>query len=112
SSGEEVIIKTLQINIGDDALYLCDGYDDITATTETGEEVTFIASTIDVALPARNSNGTQDLQFAVSNINGEASTSVRSAMENLRGATVTYRQFTSDDLTAPAERPYTLTVKN
>lgn len=50
SSGEEVIIKTLQINIGDDVLYLCDGYDNITATTETGEEVTFIASAIDVAL--------------------------------------------------------------
>lgn len=112
SSGEEVIIKTLQINIGDDVLYLCDGYDNITATTETGEEVTFIASAIDVALPARNSDGTQDLQFAISNIKGEASTSVRSALENLRGATVTYRQYTSDDLAAPAERPYTLTVKN
>lgn len=61
---------------------------------------------------ARNSDGTQDLQFAVSNINGEASTSVRSALENLRGATVTYRQYTSDDLAAPADRPYTLTVKN
>lgn len=112
SSGEEVIIETLQITIGDDVLYLCDGYDDVTAVTESGEEVTFIASAIDVALPARNSDGTQDLQFAVSNIDGEASTAIRNALDNLRGATMTYRKYTSNDLAAPAERPFTLKVKS
>jgi hypothetical protein len=112
SSGEEVIIETLQINIGDDVLYLCDGYDDITATTETGEVLTFTASAIAVALPARNSDGTQDLQFAVSNIDGEASTAIMKALDNLDGAAITYRKYTSDDLSLPAEPPYTLTVKS
>lgn len=112
SSGEEVIIETLQINIGDDVLYLCDGYDDITATTETGDVLTFTASAIAVALPARNSDGTQDLQFAVSNIDGEASTAIMKALDNLDGAAITYRKYTSDDLSLPAEPPYTLTVKS
>ena len=34
SSGPEVIIETLQITIGSDVHYLCQGYEGITATTE------------------------------------------------------------------------------
>ncbi|OZT31932.1 ArsR family transcriptional regulator, partial [Salmonella enterica subsp. enterica serovar Heidelberg] len=59
SSGEEVIIETLQINISSEVYYLCKGFDDITATTENGDAVTFNAAAIDIALPARNSDGTQ-----------------------------------------------------
>lgn len=73
SSGSEVIIETLQINIGSQVYYLCKGYEDITAVTEDGNTVTFIASAIDIALPARNSDGTQDLQFAIGNIDGVVS---------------------------------------
>lgn len=42
SSGPEVIIETLQINIGDEVHYLCKGYEDITATTENGDTVTLL----------------------------------------------------------------------
>ncbi|HBQ5903684.1 TPA: ArsR family transcriptional regulator, partial [Klebsiella pneumoniae subsp. pneumoniae] len=34
SSGPEVIIETLQITIGSDVHYLCQGYEKIMATTE------------------------------------------------------------------------------
>jgi hypothetical protein len=34
SSGSEVIIGTLQIDIGGQTHYLCEGYEDITAVTE------------------------------------------------------------------------------
>lgn len=112
SSGEEVIIETLQINIGTDVYYLCKGYEDITATTETGNVVTFQASAIDIALPARNSDGTQDLQFAIDNIDGVVSTAIRNALENLSSASLTYRNYVSSDLTAPASVPYTLAIKN
>lgn len=112
SSGEEVIIETLQINIGDDVYYLCKGYDDITATTEGGDVVTFTACAIDIALPARNSDGTQDLQFAIDNINGVTSTAIRNALDNLQGATLTYRNYISTDLAAPASVPYTLAIKS
>lgn len=112
SSGDEVIIETLQINIGTDVYYLCKGYEDITATTENGNVVTFLASAIDIALPARNSDGTQDLQFAIDNIDGVVSTAIRNALNNLSSASLTYRNYISTDLSAPAEFPYTLAIKS
>ncbi|RKT75616.1 DUF1833 family protein [Rahnella aceris] len=112
SSGNEVIIETLEINIGDEIHYLCTGYEDITAVTESGDTVTFSASAIDIALPARNSDGTQDLQFAISNIDGKVSTAIRNALDNLRSATLKYRNYISTDLSAPASKPYTLAVKS
>jgi hypothetical protein len=82
SSGPEVIIETLQITIGSDVHYLCQGYEDITATTENGDTVTFTACAIDIALPARNADGTQDLKFALCNIDGVVSTAIRNALAN------------------------------
>lgn len=112
SSGSEVIIETLQINIGSTVHYFCKGYDDITATTENGAVITFSASAIDIAIPARNSDGTQDLQFAISNINGEVSTAIRDALATQQDGVLTYRQYVSTDLNAPASVPYTLTIKS
>ncbi|HHS9966820.1 TPA: DUF1833 family protein [Raoultella ornithinolytica] len=112
SDGSEVIIETLQISIGDSVYYFCKGYEDMTTATENGDTITFIASAIDIALPARNSDGTQDLQFAISNIDGEVSTSIRNALSNLDNASLTYRQYISTDLSAPATVPYTLAIKS
>ncbi|HBT3292034.1 DUF1833 family protein [Klebsiella aerogenes] len=112
SSGSEVIIETLQINIGDTVHYFCKGYDNITATTENGAVITFSASAIDIAIPARNSDGTQDLQFAISNINGEVSTAIRDALATQQDGVLTYRQYVSTDLNAPASVPYTLAIKS
>lgn len=112
SSGPEVIIETLQINIGDEVHYLCNGYEDITATTEGGDTVEFKACAMDVALPARNDDGTQDLKFALCNVDGQVSTAIRNAINNLDSASLTYRCFISTDLAAPASVPYTLAIKN
>ncbi|ENZ8824513.1 DUF1833 family protein [Klebsiella aerogenes] len=112
SSGSEVIIETLQINIGSTVHYFCKGYDDITATTENGDVITFSAAGIDIAIPARNSDGTQDLQFAISNIDGEVSTAIRDALASLTNASLTYRQYVSTDLNSPASVPYTLAIKS
>ena len=101
SSGPEVIIETLQITVGSDVHYLCQGYEDITATTESGNTVTFTACAIDIALPARNADGTQDLKFAI-----------RYALANRLSALLTYRRYISTDLAAPAEVPYTLKIKS
>ncbi|XUA20723.1 DUF1833 family protein [Citrobacter sp. OP27] len=111
SSGEEVIIETLQINIGAQVFYLCKGFEDITAVTENGESITFIAAAIDIALPARNSDGTQDLQFAIDNIDGVTSNAIRNGLDNLANAFLTYRNYVSTDLAAPASVPYTLAIK-
>ncbi|HDV0352983.1 DUF1833 family protein [Klebsiella pneumoniae] len=112
SSGPEVIIETLQITVGSDVHYLCQGFEDITATTESGDTVTFTACAIDIALPARNTDGTQDLKFALCNVDGVVSTTIRNALANRLPASLTYRSFISTDLAAPTAVPYTLKIKS
>lgn len=90
----------------------CARYEDITATTESGNTVTFTACAIDIALPARNADGTQDLKFALCNVDGVVSTTIRNALANRLSASLTYRCFISTDLAAPAEVPYTLKIKS
>lgn len=111
SSGSEVIIDTLQITIGGQNYWLTRGWDDITVTLENGAQATFKGSAIDVALPARNSDGTQDLKFAISNIDGVVSTAIRNALDNLSNATLTFRRYVSTDLSSPASPPFTLDIK-
>ncbi|WP_017346104.1 DUF1833 family protein [Pantoea sp. A4] len=112
SSGSEVIIETLEIVVGTNTYWLTKGYEDITATLEDGTSRTFIACGIDIALPARNADGTQDLQFAISNVEGTVSAAIRSALSELSSATLTYRHYVSTDLTAPASTAYTLAIKS
>lgn len=112
SSGPEVILETLEINAGGQVYYLCKGWDDITATDENGQVLTFSASGIDIALPAKNADGTQDLQFAVGNIDGVVSMAIRAALESQTKATLTYRSYISTDLSAPSEKPFTLAIKS
>lgn len=111
SGGDEVILDTLQITVGGQSYWLTRGWDDITVTLETGGKATFTGSAIDVALPARNSDGTQDLKFAISNIDGVVSTAIRAALDNLADASLTFRRYVSTDLSAPASPPFTLTIK-
>jgi len=111
SSGDEVIIDTLQITVGGQSYWLTRGWDDVTATLETGVQATFTGAQIDVALPARNDDGTQDLKFAISNIDGVVSTAIRSALDDLSSASLTFRRYISTDLSAPAAPPFTMAIK-
>ncbi|QIM43296.1 DUF1833 family protein [Leclercia adecarboxylata] len=111
SGGDEVIIDTLQITVGGQSYWLTRGWDDVTVTLETGSKATFTGSAIDVALPARNADGTQDLKFAISNIEGVVSSAIRNALDNLSNATLTFRRYISTDLSAPASPPFTLAIK-
>lgn len=112
SSGNEVIIDTLQLTVGGQDYWLTYGWDNVTVTLENGQQATFIGAAIDIALPARNADGTQDLKFAISNIDGVVSTAIRKALDNLHNASLTYRRYVSTDLAAPAAPPYTLDIKN
>ncbi|EMH4927494.1 DUF1833 family protein [Serratia ureilytica] len=111
SGGSEVIIETLHIQVSGQAYYLCKGWEDITAVLETGDVVTFTACALDIALPARNADGTQDLKLAISNVDGVVSGAIRAALDNLSAATVTYRHYVSTDLSAPASAPFVLAIK-
>lgn len=112
SSGSEVLIETLEIQVGDNTYWMTKGWDDVTATLENGSIVTFTACAIDIALPARNADGTQDLKFAIGNIDGVVSAAIREALSNISRAYLTYRCYLSTDLTAPAASPYTLAIKS
>lgn len=112
SDGSEIILNTLQINVGSQSYCLVENFEDITAVTETGETVTFLAAAMAIALPARNKDGTQDLQFAVSNIDGIVSTAIRNALANLSDGTLVMRQYISTDLSSPASPPIVLQIKD
>ncbi|HGN8816702.1 TPA: DUF1833 family protein [Citrobacter freundii] len=111
SGGDEVILDTLQITVGGQSYWLTRGWEDIIVTLETGSQATFKGSAIEIALPARNADGTQDLKFAISNIDGVVSTAIRNALDNLSNATLTFRRYVSTDLSAPASPPFTLAIK-
>ncbi|AVJ17221.1 ArsR family transcriptional regulator [Serratia sp. MYb239] len=112
SSGSEVLIKTLEVKVGDSTYWLTNGWDDITATLENGVQVTFEACGIELSLPARNADGTQDLKFAICNIDGKVSNTIRAALDGQEIGTLTYRHYLSTDLSAPESPPFTLTIKS
>lgn len=111
SGGREVELETLAIQVGLQIFYLTKGWDDITATLETGETVTFTACGMDIAKPARNADGVQDLRFAISNISGVVSSQIRAALAAKVEMIATFRLYLSTDLLAPAQRPFSVVIK-
>lgn len=112
SGGSEILFNTLQITVGGQTYWLVENFEDITAVTETGTSVKFEAAAMAVALPARNKDGTQDLQFVISNIDGIVSTAIRNALANLNNGTLVMRQYISTDLSSPASPPIVLQIKD
>lgn len=112
SGGKAAIIPTLELFCTPWAapLYICQGFDDITAKTETGLTRTFVAAGIDVALPKRDNSGSQALTFAIDNVTGLAQQLIDQALEARAKIGMVFRIFISTDLTAPAEAPYRMTV--
>lgn len=112
SGGDKIIHDTLTITDGVATHYLTNGWDDITARLETGEWVTFIACGMALALPAKNADGTQDLQFALSNITGEISAYIQEVLKDKRRSELVYRAYIDDDLEAPSEAPFRFEIKS
>ncbi len=111
SGGSEVEHETLAITVGSETHYLTRGWEDLQAVLETGEQVTFKACGMDVAKPARNADGVQDLRFALTNIDGVVSTKIRAALAARQEMTVTLRVYLSSDLLAPIKRPLSMVIK-
>ena len=111
SGGAEVEHETLAIEVASETHYLTKGWQDLTAILETGETVVFKACGMDVAKPARNADGAQDLRFALSNVDGVVSTRIRAALAARQSMVVTLRVYLSNDLRAPVKRPLSMVVK-
>lgn len=108
----DVIIRTLELTSAawPASIFICTGFDDVTAFTEDGRTVTFIGANIDIALAAKNNKGNQTLAFAVDNTTGEASRLIDAAIEANARVTAIYRTYLNTNLSAPAEKPYVLTL--
>jgi hypothetical protein len=112
ASGGDVIIPTLELTCAawDAPLLLCRGYEDHTCTTEDDRTLTFLASAIDVALPAKDNRGAQNLNFAIDNVTGEAQRLIDQALEAEERVILTYREFLASDKSTPAAPPFIFTV--
>ena len=108
----DAIIRTLELTSSawDEPVFICTGFEDVTAVDEIGRTITFTAANIDIALAAKNNKGNQTLAFAVDNTTGEASRLIDQAIEANARVTAIYRTYLNTNLSAPAEKPYVLTL--
>lgn len=107
---DEVIIPTLEILVpGHDPLRICADFVDHMLGVD-GLLVLFEGGNLQVALPASNTSGQQTLTFGVSNVNGVAQRYVDDALESGERVSIIYREYLSSDKSAPARRPYVMTL--
>jgi len=109
---DQVILPTLEILVpGEDPIRVVAAYEDLTATLETNETVTFQAGPFEYKEPSKNTNGQQMLTFAIANVTGEAQKAVEAALESGVQVPVNYRVYLSSDLSAPAKQPYKMILR-
>lgn len=107
---DEFLLHTLEIS---NPVFLApyrfvQDFEDLTATLETSEVVTFMASGIGLSLPQRGVQGREDLSFQLDNVSGDAAMAIRDAQDSGQGTDVIYRAYSSNDLSAPIGAPLKL----
>ena len=112
SGGPEVIIDTLELSSSawPDSYRFCTGYEDLVLTDEAGRSALYTAVGISLALPKKSNVGTQTLTFSIGLVDGEAQRAIEAALEQDEPCALTYRVFTDNDRSAPAQAPYFMTV--
>lgn len=109
---DQVILPTLEILVpGENPIRVVAAYEDLTATLETSETVTFKAGPFEYKEPAKDTNGQQMLTFAIANATGEAQKAIDAALASDAKVPVNYRVFLSGDLSAPAKQPYKMILR-
>ena len=112
SPSSDLLIPTLEFkNEAAGVIRLAQSFNDLTATTELSETVTFIQSAWEVSLPNKDQTGQQTLQFQICNVTGEAQRFIDTCMQSGKPTSVTYREFYADDLLAPATVPIKMTLR-
>ena len=114
SGGDAVLIPTIELLCAawDEPLRICHGFDDVTALDEDGASKHYRAGAIEIALPKRDTSGTQVLVFAIDNVTGSAQRLLDQALEASARVQLVYRQYVATDLSAPADRPLRFEVRD
>lgn len=101
-----VIVRTLDIRVtGQDPVFLCDGFNPVTAALETDEVVTFEPGNLVINLPRKDDSGQQSLRFGLWNVTSQAQDIINAALEDGGQVPVIYREYLLDDLGSPAAAP-------
>lgn len=112
ASGGDIIISTIELTCPawTGPVLICNGFEDQTVTDENNDVKVFLAAGIDVALPKKNTQGSQTLIFAIDNITGEAQQKIDQALESEERISLTFRTYLASDLSVPADNPLRMTV--
>ncbi|MNU38976.1 hypothetical protein D3C71_276600 [compost metagenome] len=112
SAGPECIIDTIELTCDAwaESIYIVKGFDDMTLGLDGSVFKTFMAAPIAIALPKKNNQGSQSLNFAIDNVTGEAQRLIDQAIESEKRIRLTFRRYLDSDLTQPSENPFYATV--
>lgn len=113
SGGSDVIIQTLELSCSAwaQSIFICNGFENHTCTTEDARTVVFEAAGIEVALPSKNTTGAQTLTFAIDNVTGQSQELIDLALDSESFIYLTLRHYLASDKTYPAENPLKFVVK-
>lgn len=103
-----VILETLQIFHPDATpqnYFIVRNLEDVTATLETSEVVTFEACGFRLNLPAAGDNGVQELQLSIDNVDRRIGAFLDSVATSRTPVKVWYRPYLSTDLSQPQMMP-------
>ena len=82
-----------------------DAYLEATAPEDAGSEVTFTRFAFDFVKPELSSDGVPQMTIEIDNVDRSIVANLEAALETTDRITVIYREYTSDDLSAPANDP-------
>lgn len=107
------IIRTLELSCPawSNSIFICNGFKDRVLKTEDGRTLVFTAVNFDIQLAKKNNKGNQTLAFALDNTTGEVQRKVDEALAADAQVTAIYRTYLTNNLLAPAETAYFLTVQ-
>lgn len=105
ASADVAILDTFEISHGGgETLYLVADYTPLTATTELGATVTFAPCSVTDELPKQNDQGEVMLVLTIFGLSLEGLDLIIEASKSIEPVVVKFRQYASDDLSAPVSR--------
>lgn len=103
----EVILETIALThsaLGA-PIYLVKNREDIIATLETAEVVTFEGASFKLTLPPTGDNGLQQLSLSIDNVDRRITDFVNTVKKSTEAVQVAYRVYLASDLSQPQTSP-------